>query len=449
MHTKRLPLHHKCQPRIFTHSQATRQHHSQLQMAASEFRGLEWVDETFGLEPTWTLEPNLEAADQTVKSHMTGTSVGISFLAQGAFNKLYNVTSDKDTETLVLRISLPVDPRYKTLSEVATMDWMLHNTNIPLPVVVAYEASRTNPIGFEWILMTKLPGKPLADAWKSLPYLAKERLVKRFAEYSSCLFKKQLSCIGNIYATRPPKVDRIVSMHFFWGDHIYQDIHRGPFSSSRAWIEARLAFSEHDCRKVMAKYPVRSGLDSDDEAALDDAERTLKIIERLLPLVGQIFPCGQSSDEPSMLFHDDLSKHNILVDDGGALSGVIDWECVSALPLWKACYYPSFLEGPMRGIKPDLTRYQREADGQPTELYWEHLMEFELTSLRRVFLNEMARLEPQWGEIFNSSSLQRDLDTAVQNCDDEFLARPINSWVDDVASRGSDARSLQDMIDES
>ena len=139
-----------------------------------------------------------------------------SFLAQGAFKKLYNVNSENDTETLILRVTLPVDPRYKTLSEVATINWILYNTNIPVPVVIAFEASRTNPVGFEWILMTKLLGKPLTDRWRSLPhYLAKEALIQWFAEYSSRLFKRQLSCIGNIYTVSLPKMDRIVSMQFF------------------------------------------------------------------------------------------------------------------------------------------------------------------------------------------------------------------------------------------
>ena len=223
-------------------------------MAEPDFPGLKWIPKTFSLEPAWTIEPDLEAAKQVIESRLTRSSVTISFLAQGASNKLYTVDGDGDAETLVLRITLPVDPRYKTLSEVATMDWMLRNTTIPVPVVVAYEASRDDPVGFEWILMTKLPGKPLADTWRSLPYLAKEGLARRFAEYSSCLFKRQLSCIGNIYTVSPPKVDRIVSMPFFWGDHIHQDVRRGPFSSSRDWIEARLALSEHDCHSAIAKY---------------------------------------------------------------------------------------------------------------------------------------------------------------------------------------------------
>ena len=53
------------------------------------------------------------------------------------------------------------------------------------------------------------------------------------------------------------------------------------------------------------------------------------------------FFCDCDQDlELSMLFHDDLSQQNILVDDNGILAGVVDSECVSALPLWRACYYP-------------------------------------------------------------------------------------------------------------
>lgn len=328
------------------------------------------------------------------------------------------------------------------------MEWMHHHTNVPVPTVVSHDASRVNPVGFEWILMTKLPGKPLADAWRSLSYSAKG-LVKQFAEYSSSLFKNQLNGIRNIYAALLPKVDRIVSMHFFRGDHIHQDVSRGPFSSTRSWMDARLALSEHGCRSTLAKYSDRDDIDTDDEDALDDAQRTLKIVNRLKTVVGQIFSIGHLDDEPSILFHDDLSQHNILVDDGGGLIAVLDWECVSALPLWKACCYPSFLEGRPREKKPELARYKRGANGEATDLYWDHMMEYELTTLRRIFLDEMARLELGWMEIFNSSQFQRDLDLAVQSCDSEFLASDINEWIDEIVAGRSNIRSLQERIDES
>ena len=134
--------------------------------------------------------------------------------------------------------------------------------------------------------------------------------------------------------------------------------------------------------------------------------------------------------------------------NNGTLTGVVDWECVSAVPLWKACDYPSFLKSPFRDIKPDQKGYEDDGNGRPGSLYWEHLMEYELTILRRHFMDEMRRLEQKWITIFESSQVQRDFDTAVQNCDNEFLARPINEWLDDIASRKK-LVSLRDRINAS
>jgi len=107
------------------------------------FQGLEWVARTFSLEPTWTREPNVESAKHIIMSLgiIDQGPISISFLAQGAFNKLYDIMTPNNLESLILRVTLPVDPRYKTLSEVATMNWVRENTNVRVPRVIAYEAS--------------------------------------------------------------------------------------------------------------------------------------------------------------------------------------------------------------------------------------------------------------------------------------------------------------------
>jgi aminoglycoside phosphotransferase len=400
---------------------------------------LKWVHNAFSLEPQWTTDIDPESIEQAIRSNYSTQRVQVSFLTQGALSKLYNVQTDSDT--LVMRVSLPVDPYWKTISEVATMQWIRLNTALPVPKILAYQDSRENAIGFEWILMTKIPGKTLADAWISIPWKAKEQLVHQLATYSSNLFKKKLRKIGNIYpSSNPfgndtlPQVERIVSMQFFWGDHVRQNVPRGPFRSSKGWIAARLLFNEHDCKSTLAN--------SQDEDDREDAERTLKIIKRLRTHLRAIFPDTGKNSELSILHHDDLSKHNIMVDDNGKLTGVVDWECVSAVPLWKACDYPSFLEGPSREEKPDKTTYRCD---EPGSLYRERLMEYELTVLRRCFIDEMQRLEPGWIKIFESSKTQRDFDMAVRNCDNEFLARFINEWLDDFAPR-KEVVSLRDRI---
>lgn len=174
----------------------------------------------------------------------------------------------------------------------------------------------------------------------------------------------------------------------------------------------------------------------------------MRIVNRLKGLLDRIFSQEADDSEPSILFHDDTSFHNVLVDESGTLTGLVDWECVSALPLWRACYYPAFLIGPPRPLEPDISRYKRQSNGEPSDLYWEHLKEHQQTLLRAFFLSQMRELEQQWVDVFNSSQVKRHFDTAVQNCDNEFIARRITKWMDDLDTGEASMRSLRERIDE-
>ncbi|KAM0414695.1 hypothetical protein ACHAPT_013457 [Fusarium lateritium] len=418
--------------------------------SSTQQSGLYWEEKLFGLEPRWKVEPDLDCIRLTLHSVWPSTAFQVAFFAQGAFNKLYQVTV-QDQPPLLLRISLPVDPRYKTLSEVATIRWLSEVTTVPVPQVIQYDSSRDSPIGFEWILMAKLSGISLSDAWARIDFSKKSTLVRQFASFAACLYRNQLSGIGNIYppvsSTHTPTTRRIVSMPFFWGDHIHIDINRGPFRHSKEWMATRLQLDEATYAAVLAKYPAGVELDSDAEDEVDDAMRTITISTKLQGLLDRVFPEESTAEEPTMLCHTDLSLSNILVDNAGKLTGVVDWECVSALPLWKACSYPFFLEGRPRHNKPDTTRYKHDCDQVPSQLYQEHLMEYELTRLRVLFLDEMERVEPRWMTVFNASQLQRDFDLAVENCENEIVARNILKWAESVASSEGSVPSLRDMID--
>ncbi|KGO69662.1 Aminoglycoside phosphotransferase [Penicillium italicum] len=473
-----------------------------LESQEPHFRGLKWVEEDYGPEPRWTVEPDTGAIKQTLLSLRPSSTVEVTFLAQGAFNKIYNVSIDD--EPFIMRVSLPVDPQYKVMSEVATMDWVRRVTSLPIPRIITYQSSRDNLVGFEWMLMTKMPGKPFGEILQSLPFAVKARLVKELAASSASLFRNQLRGIGNIYgepsvvedsessvqipthrelvdteklvlAKDPgsndgsapvnqtsggplfnlpekgssvgalPDVGRIVSMQFFWDSHIHQNVHRGPFRSSKDWMIARLSFNENDCRSALKKHS-DGDLDSDAEDEVDVATRTLKIIDGLKSLLPLIFPTDDDDSELSMIFHNDLSRHNILVDDSGELTGVLDWECVSAVPLWKACSYPSFLEGRPRHSEPVLGTYEPDDNGLPNEMYFEHLWQYETTLLRDVFIDEMRRLDTGWVEVFEKSELKRDFDYAVNYCDSWVSARDIEAWIRDITTNVSNPQSLIDRV---
>ncbi|KAJ5515212.1 hypothetical protein N7527_006772 [Penicillium freii] len=379
------------------------------------------------------------------------------------------------------------------------VEYVLILTVPPNPQGYHSPTFRDNPIGFEWILMTKLPGKPFGEIYQPLSFGVKARLVRELAASSACLFRNQLCGIGNIYGESSvvenstsseqisrsrepvdpknkipvlakesdsdgdstsmrksseapfnlpgkgssegasPDVGRVVSMQFFWDSHIHQDVHRGPFRSNKDWITARLLFNENDCHSALDKHST-GDLDSDDEAEVEDATRTLQIIDNLKSLLPLVFPTDDDNDdsEPSMIFHHDLSRP--------LTTQYPHWECVSAVPLWKACSYPSFLEERPRRSEPVPESYEPEDNGEPNELYFEHLWQYETTLLRDIFMDEMRRLDAGWVEVFDKSQVKRDFDCAVQDCDTEFSARNINAWIKDITAGISNPATLHDRM---
>lgn len=325
--------------------------------------GLAWIPDTFDLVPRWTAEPRAEALESLARRSLIldgHARCEVQFHAQGAFNKLYKVNTDNGA--FIMRVSLPVDPHHKTMSEVATMEFVRQKKETPVPRIIAFDASNGNELGFEWILMELLPGQPLRARWRKLPMRAKEQLVKQLVRHQAELFQSRFDGIGNLYQASteasgpvmqwkadsgsgssqwssdaddlPCTLGRIVSLIFFWGDHQLHEVPRGPFGSSHDWLATRLAFVLTDQTRILR--------DSDDEDDIEDAEHARDIAQRLQEMLPSIFPQGRTAESTS-LYHDDLSMQNILVDEAGNLTAVIDWECVSALPLWRACQIPALL----------------------------------------------------------------------------------------------------------
>ena len=355
---------------------------------AAELCCLKWKQTRWAVDPCWAVEPDVSSIRAVIQTVLESTEdCKVDFLAEGAFNKVYKVQSRE--ESLIMRISLPLDPHFKTESEVATLRFMQEHGGVPIPAVRAYNSSRVNSIGFEWILMEFMPGASLEDRWHEMSWAAKETIAKQLALHYSRMSKHRFSAIGNIYpepapsSTSTPEIQRIVAMQFFCGDLISQPVSRGPFKSSHEWMAARLSLYEADARKMLLG-------DGEDERKY--AEKTLNIVTRLQKLLPQFFP--EDQEEVTILVHYDLNWWNILVDEDGILSAVVDWEFVPAIPLWRAYDYPRVLEGIARDEKPDPEKHGRDEDGELTELYWEHLEEYEMTQLRLVFREEVEKLVP-------------------------------------------------------
>lgn len=415
--------------------------------------GLEWADTGLRLVPCWTREPSLKAIERVCRRQLgvcPEDTCTVSFYAAGAFNKLYLVST---ANPLLIRVSLPVHPHLKTRGEVATLQWVRDNTDIPVPKVVAFQDSNDNEIGFEWILMELMPGTSAYRRWRTMSMEQKAAFTSRLADFQAQLSRygdpdTAFRNIGTLNtdseqgAVGMPKgflPGQLISHEFFMGDRLRYDVPRGPFHSSHDWLR-----SELNIIILEQTAAIEKAKDEDDR---EDAEEILHSAQKLLSLLPKIFPEIQENPEVTAIWHDDLNLKNILVDDEGKITAIVDWECVSALPFWMATNMPKFLTDGGRQEEPRREAYKDETpqgsvaseqDGctddldneGKNELYWIHLMEYEVTRLQEVYDAKLRQLWPD--RPVEDSRVKVDFYDVMLQCSAGFFLKQVDTWVDSL-----------------
>jgi aminoglycoside phosphotransferase (APT) family kinase protein len=263
--------------------------------------GLSWEkpEEAFledqELRPMWIVQPDVEVITKSLRRRLgipAGSPCVVQFLAEGAFNKVYTVKWGSNTE-YVMRITLPVHPRLKTMSENATIEYVRHHTDIPAPRTFHYNALRDDEVGFEYMIQERVPGTSLKEAWRTMSWLEKEMLVRKVTVYLTQLFNKRFTRMGNIYTTRDLQnlseadlpdamllsadhsmdatgfsMSEIVSIPFFYNDHGSVEVERGPYKHSREWLVAQLELALHNA-EILPVLTQDSDSDSDHEEPSD------------------------------------------------------------------------------------------------------------------------------------------------------------------------------------
>lgn len=458
--------------------------------------GLKWAPGIFYPIPEWTREPHIDTIKSLSRQHLhldDETEIEVSFLDDGTFNKSYTVAPADGIRTYIFRVSLPVEPFYKTESEVATLSYIRSHTLIPVPRVLAFDASFDNELGFEWILMEKVKGVSLDGLWAGLPETTKVSVVKEVAGYI-CQMREQyqFTAIGNLYHRKALKkagfgdkfvridgdrdavfaIGPLVSTFFFLGRRIRLPRDRGPFHSDRDYMKAHMQIEIDDMDLLLKSQHsedtegnIATTENEDNAAEYDDdlaenAPKIKKSCSDLLSLLPKIFPESRPPKQtPSctpkvtnkttalpkkggythhhhrfVLHHEDFSLSNILVDPKThRITGIVDWECVSITPCWEEHdSYPKFIMGPAVDKKPIIGDEDKE-----DELLVERMQDWERMQLRVVFDQTIA------------TRVNRNLNHKNESSDDEALAKrkkefmehlllvefstkAVNRWIADV-----------------
>ncbi|GAD92303.1 hypothetical protein MGG_10936 [Paecilomyces variotii No. 5] len=255
----------------------------------------------------------------------------------GVFLEAYHGTAIKSTTEpleLVLRIAGDHVPRIKTENEAAILQWLRRNTSIPVPEVIAYDASLENPLRREFIILNRCPGLPISDIYDSLTPKQLESILQQLTQILKELHSHTFSSIGgSTHVPGDPEtvVPGPILDEWFWFEpdienhfppsESYTTINiLGPFQSYTSYIAA-----------LVEKY-IRTAR----------IHRSLDFLRPLLPrlsaFISKLHEHAAALDNVSIrLAHKDLHFANILYDPTTeSISAVLDWEFSGTVPfpLW-------------------------------------------------------------------------------------------------------------------
>ena len=123
--------------------------------------------------------------------------------------------------------------------------------------------------------------------------------------------------------------------------------------------------------KHLSPLPTDDYYSETEEVLAEEHDGVLDACYSLEALVPHVFPSSSRHDEVKVLYHDDLSASNIIVNPlSFRVTGIVDWECISIHLAWEAAECPFFLRGieveeppPPRtpgGVEPELSEIRKD-----------------------------------------------------------------------------------------
>jgi len=459
--------------------------------------------------PVWLVEPDITCIKDITKPYLQllgceSDDILVEYLDEGSWHKVYTI-STKNCKTsklthYVLRVALPVDPYYKIESEVATTEIVRHSTNVPVPIIYAYDSSTKNKLGLEWMLMERVTGEPLSNVWSGMTLDSKHSITKRIADWIKQLSTIASDKIGGIYMRYTETqvefyVGRCVTQPLYRDSRLSYNVHRGPFESVHDFYQTVLALTEYEMDDLVVRLASQSL--SGSEMSLDyapdpppvdsanDVSRDLTTNERIYaqadkddeedfrewPQVDPDYPMSKVREgvtklrsslraicdravQPlgkleTLLTHGDLSSDNIFVDKAGTPIALLDWENNPIAPPIFFKRFPDFLESlevlsmPDVPIKVDTGNFEtiedaEECDQLHERRYIEKVANFQSTQLRVAYQAEFEETEPHLSRAAQNdfSDIEIDIHDRIMNITEDPLGHV--RWVDDHLNRKAD-----------
>ncbi|KAI4943645.1 hypothetical protein J4E91_009282 [Alternaria rosae] len=288
-------------------------------------------------------------------SSSPNTTVDVVRRTKGTYNAATFVIVSEGEQTRKYVVRVPghgtlahwqEEDAYVLKNEAQLIEYIRKNTTAPVAQVIHYSTGHDNALGFPYILMTRLPGTPANNIWfpEDYPSVDSQLIFQHADVPPPHIEKKRLAFLRSLAQVmiqiQTLKFEAIGAPNFdddgnltgigptcHWthkdGDEAFK---RPPAATTEEYFRARF-------RAKMKQMGIRFiDLLNKDEWEEDDGLEDSGV-RTILSLILHRQPAFRGSPgETFTLHHNDLDLQNILCDDEGNVTGIIDWDNAIAAP---------------------------------------------------------------------------------------------------------------------
>ncbi|KAK4693446.1 hypothetical protein P7C71_g3960, partial [Lecanoromycetidae sp. Uapishka_2] len=276
---------------------------------------------------------------------LIGCCISKNYLS-GSYNLVIPIDFDDGMKWMLKIPANGHDGRFNSLaaesltSEAFTMRLIKQETSIPVPAIHSFDATMNNPICCPYILMDCMTGQPLYAGWfdqeaslnrrEQFRARALQTIAAAMIQLRKFQFDKSGGLRFNVNGT-PVDIGAAKIADFLrpYSDDVAEDddyfCAKGPF------IDPLSALTFSLDRRLSKKKKI----------SLPGEQGTLQSLHQFIQWAHQL---TNSTGHQFVLTHPDFDSQNLLVEEDGTLSGIIDWDGVAAVPHSIGCLsYPLWL----------------------------------------------------------------------------------------------------------
>ncbi|KAK7550560.1 hypothetical protein IWX49DRAFT_482584, partial [Phyllosticta citricarpa] len=270
--------------------------------------------------------------------------------SRGTFNKAFIVTLSLDLKYVLrvprfgIRESWNSDEQTAFLTTMETMEYIERTTSLPMPEVIAFDDTHENEIKHPYSIISFIPGRNVCSVWSDpkIPNLEEMRqnILRSLAQTVSALSKLTFDSQGSLQFEDE-------SSHPTVGP--YKQVSCNTYDPDIGVVHQTWMHPRNDSWKAALERKFKREVKRADSTD-DDIPKCVKLGQ--LEIIGMMLECfpseanhlDENGKERFSIKPPDFDWQNILVDDDGNVTGLIDWDDTRTehgLKGWASC--PRFL----------------------------------------------------------------------------------------------------------